>query len=103
MNSSPIALRFSSGSTTPGEPLEEAVGGAHVDELDALVAAERLDDLIALALAHEAGVDEHARELRPDRLVHERGRDRGVDAAGQAADDPLGADLRADRVDRTSR
>ena len=34
------------------EPLEEAVGGPHVDELDALVAAERLDDLLALALAH---------------------------------------------------
>ena len=32
-----------------GEPLEEAVGRLHVDQLDALVAAERLDDLLALA------------------------------------------------------
>ena len=54
MNSSPMALRFSSGSVTPASRVEEAVGGAHVDELDALVAAERLDDLLALALAHEA-------------------------------------------------
>ena len=63
MNSSPMALRFSSGSMTPVEPLEEPVGGPHVDQLDALVAAEGLDDLLALALAHEAGVDEHAGEL----------------------------------------
>ena len=67
-----------------GEALEVALGGAHVDQLDALVALERLDDLVALALAHEAGVDEHARELGADRLVHQRGRHRGVDAAGQA-------------------
>ena len=86
-----------------GEPLEEAVGGAHVDELDALMPAERLDDLVAFALAHESGVDEHARELVTDRLVHERGRDRRVDAARQAADDAFAADLRADRLDRTTR
>ena len=37
-----------------GQALEEAVGGAHVDELDALVALERLDDLVALVLAASA-------------------------------------------------
>jgi hypothetical protein len=36
-----------------------------VDELDALVALEGLHHLLALAEAHEAGVDEHARELGP--------------------------------------
>ena len=88
-----MILRLSSGSVTPGQALEEPVAGPHVDELDALVAAEGLDDLFALALAHEAGVDEHAGELRPDGPVHECGRDRRVDAAGQAADQPLVADL----------
>ena len=37
-----------------GEPLEEAVGRPHVDELDAAGAPERLDHLLALALAHAA-------------------------------------------------
>ena len=88
MNSSPIALRLSSGSVTPGQPLEEPVGGPHVDELDALVATERLDHLLALALAHQAGVDEHTGELVADRPVHERSRDGRVDAARQPADRP---------------
>ena len=71
-----------------GEALEEAVAGVDVDQLDALVAAERLDDLLALALAHQPGVDEDARELGADGPVDERGGDRRVDAAGQPADGP---------------
>ena len=63
MNSSPIALRFCSGSVMPVEPLEEPVRRPHVDQLDPLVTAERLDDLVALVLAHEPGVDEDARQL----------------------------------------
>ena len=81
------------------QALEETIGHAHVDELDALMPAKRLDDLLAFVLAHEARVDEHARELMTDGLVHERGRDCGVDAARQPADDALAADLRANRVD----
>ena len=92
-----MVLRFSSGSVTPCEALEEAVAGPDVDELDALVAAEGLDDLLALALAHQAGVDEHAGELGADGPVHEGGGDGGVDAAGQAADGPAVADLGPDR------
>ena len=42
----------------------------------------------------------HDGELVAHRLVHQRGRDRGVDAAGEPADDALVADLRADLVDR---
>ena len=53
------------------------------------MAAEGLDDLLALALAHQAGVDEHARELVADGLVHERGGHRRVDAARQPADAPF--------------
>ena len=99
MNSSPMALRLSSGSVTPGQAFEEPVGGAHVDELDALVAAEGLDHLLALAQAHEAGVDEDAGELGADGLVHQRRRHRRVDAAREAADGPAVADLGPDGLD----
>ena len=81
-----LALRLGLGDA--GQLLEEPVGGPHVDELDAEVALERLDDLVALVLAHEAGVDEHAGELVADGLVHERGGHGGVDPAGETADGP---------------
>ena len=88
MNSSPIALRFSSGSMTPASRSKNRSAACTWIELDALVALERVDDLLALALAHEPGVDVDARELRADGLVHERGGDGGVDATGQPADRP---------------
>ena len=47
----------------------------------------------------EAVVDEDAGELVADRPVHEQRRDRGVDAAGEAAEHALAADLRADALD----
>ena len=50
-NSSPMILRFSSGSVTPAQALEEPLAGVDVDELDAHVAPERLDDLLRLAFA----------------------------------------------------
>ncbi len=77
----------------PAEALEEALAGVDVDELDAQVAPERLDDLRRLALAHQPGVDVDAGQLGADGPVDERGGDRGVDPAGQAADGPAVADL----------
>ena len=62
-----MTLRFASGSVDAGQAVEEPVGGLDVDQLDALVAAEGLDDLVALVLAHQPGVDEHAGELVADR------------------------------------
>jgi len=44
-------------------------------------------------------VDEDADQLVADRLVHERGRDGRVDAAGEAADDAGVADLGTDALD----
>ena len=70
-----------------------------MDQLDAEALAEGLDDLLGLALAQEAVVDEDAGELVADRLVDQRGGGGGVDAAGEAADDAAGADLGADPVD----
>ena len=56
-----------------------------VDERHVEVVAERLDDLLGLVLAQQAVVDEDARELVADRLVHEQRGDRRVDAAGERA------------------
>ena len=103
MNVSPMILRFRSGIDDVVERVEEPVGRLHVDEVDVELAAERLLDLVGLAQPQQPGVDEHAGELVADRLVHQRGRDRGVDAARQPADDPLVADLGADLVDRLAR
>ena len=82
------------------ERAEEAVGRLHVHEVDGELAAEGLLHLLGFVEPQQPGVDEHARELVADRLVHERGRDRGVDAAGESADHPFRADLRAHLVDR---
>ena len=81
MNSAPMTLRLASGSVTPRELVEEAVLGVDGDERDLEVVAEGGDDLLALVLAHQAVVDEHARELVADRAVHEQRGDRRVDAA----------------------
>ena len=81
-----LALRLRLGDA--GEPLEVALAGVDVDQLDAHVAPERLDDLLALVLAHQPGVDVDARELVTDRAVHERRRDRRVDAAATARRSP---------------
>ena len=99
MNSLADDLALALGVDDVVERAEEAVARLHVHEVDGELPAERLLHLLGLVEPQQAGVDEHARELVADRLVHERGRDRGVDAAGQPADDPLGADLRADLVD----
>ena len=62
--------------------------------------AEQAHHLLALALAHQAVIDEDAGELVADRLVDEHRGDRRIDAARQAADHPALADLRADRLAR---
>ena len=89
MNSSPIALRFSSGSATPVEPREEPLLRVDVDERHVEVALEGLDDLRRLVLAQQAVVDEDADELVADRFVHEQRGDGRVDAARERAQDAL--------------
>ena len=44
-----MILRLRSGSVTPGQGGEEAVGRLHVDEVDVELAAEGLLDLVGLA------------------------------------------------------
>ena len=82
-----------------GQAGEEPVAGVDVDQLDAHRAAERVGDLLALALAHQPGVDVDARQLVADGPVDQRRRDRRVDPARQPADGPAVADLGADAGD----
>ena len=99
MNSAPIALRLASGSVTPLELVEEALLGVDRHERHLERVAEGAHDLLALVLAHQAVVDEHARQLLADGAVHEQRGDRGVDAAGEPADDAAVAHLLADAAD----
>src|SRR4051812_26765725 len=66
-----------------------------MDERDVVMVAEQADDLLRLALAHQAMVDKDAGELVSNRLVDQHRGDSAVDAARQAADDAAGADLLA--------
>ena len=81
------------------ELLQEAPLGVDGDERDLEGVAERADDLLALVLAHQAVVDEHAGELVADGAVHEQRGDGGVHAAGEPADDAPVTDLAADARD----
>ena len=99
MNSVPISLRLASGSVTPASRSQEPGLRVDGDQRDLEGVAERGDDLLPLALAHQPVVDEHAGQLVADRAVHEQRRDRGVDAAREAADRPPVADLGADPRD----
>ena len=81
------------------ERADEEVLRLHVDERDVVAVAEQRDDLLGFRLAHQAVIDEHAGELIADGLVDQHRRHGRIDAAGQAADHPAGADLRADALD----
>lgn len=61
--------------------------------------AEQVHDLIALTLTHQAVVDIHTGQLVADGFVDEHGNDRAVDAAGEATNDLLVANLLADFLD----
>ena len=66
-------------------------------EIGLEVVGELVAHLIRFPLPQQSVVDKDARELRADRLEEQGGSDRGIDAAGEAADHPAVADSRADR------
>ena len=68
-------------------------------QADVEAVAERPHHLLGLARAQQAVIDEDAGELVADRLVDQHRGDRRIDAAGQAADHPPVAHLRADARD----
>ena len=82
-----------------GQGGEEAFALIGEDEVDPGGSDEVLADLLHLALPQQAVVDEHAGELRADRLLHECRGDGGVDPARQRAEHVAVADLAADGVD----
>src|SRR5438067_2421731 len=71
-----------------------------MDERDVVGIAEEPHDLLRLACAHEAVIDEDAGELLADRLVDQNRSNSAVDAARKTADHPLEADLPLDAMDR---
>ena len=107
MNSRPMILRFSSGSLTPASASRNCFCGVDDVEVDAGGGHEVALDLLGLALAHQPVVDEDAGEPVADGALHERGGDRGVDAAGQRRRSPgpsptcsrIALDLLLDDVD----
>jgi hypothetical protein len=95
-----MILRFCSGIGDAFQVTHELAHGIDMDHLDAEVAGEGVHYLHAFVEAQQAVVDEDAGELVADRAMQQRGDHRGIDAAGQAEDHLLLADLRAHLGDR---
>ena len=89
-----LALDF--GLLDAGEPRQEERTGVPHDERNVVMAAEDGLDLLPLARAQEAVIDEDAVEPAADRLVDEHGGDGGIDPAREPADDAAPADLGPD-------
>src|SRR5262249_48071573 len=77
------------------KPFEEIRAGIHVYERDVVAVAEERDDLLGLAQAHEAMVDEYASQLVADCFMDEDGGNGAVDASRKAADHTAITDLLA--------
>ncbi len=92
-----LALRLRLGGAR--EAVEEALLGVDRDQRHVERVAEGRHHLVTLVLAHQPVVDEDARELVADGLVHEQRGDRRVDAARESADDAPVAHLRANPLD----
>ena len=93
-----LALRF--GHT--GQLVIEAAAGVHADEVDIKAAALAKDaaDVLALVLAQQAVVHEHAGQLLADRLGQHGRADAGIDAAGQRTQNLAAADALTQAADR---
>ena len=93
-----MRLRFCSGSVTPARSARKSSAAFDRDQTHSHVALERLDNLLGFALAQQAVVDEHARELIADGPVDQRRSHSRVDPAAQAANHLTVAHLLADRL-----
>jgi len=79
-----MTLRFSSGSATPASASRNGCSALTTFKFHAGGGHEIALDLLGLAGPQQPVVDEHAGELIADRALHEGGRHRRVDAAGQS-------------------
>jgi len=86
-----FSLLFGIGDALQGG--QELLRSIDVHDLEVHVLREGVQHLLRLVQAQQAVVDEHAGELLADRLVAQRSRHRGIDAARKAEDDFLLADL----------
>ena len=80
--------------------VQKRLGRVDGDQIHALAVVEDADDLFRLALAQQAGVDEHADQLVADGAMQQRRRHRRVDTTAQAEQHLLTADLRPNGRDR---
>ena len=98
MNSRPMILRFSSGSHDPSSASRNWSAASTTSSVSKTASKSRAH-LLGLAVPHHPVVDVDAGEPVADGALHDRGGDRGVDAAGERADRPAVADLLADPLD----
>ena len=94
-------LALALGGVLTGQLLVEAVTGVDADKVDVELAAlaKDLADLLALVLAQQTVVHEHAGQLLADGLGQHGRADAGVHAAGQGAEHLAVADLLAQGLD----
>jgi len=92
-------LAFGFGVRDAGQRLQETILLIGDHQPHAGRRHEILLDLLGLAGAQQAVIDEHAGQLIADGALHQSSRDRRIDATGQPAQHLPVADLRADRRD----
>ena len=93
-------LPLAFGVRLPFQRVQKAFFGVDADHPHAHVLRKRLHHLIALAEPQQAVIDEHAGQLRTDRPMQQRADDGGIDAAGQAEQHVVRANLLAHACDR---
>src|SRR4029078_3079905 len=59
--------------------IQETLGSVNVDKRNVVVVAEKADDFVRFAEAHQPMINKHASQLVADRLVNENRRDGAVD------------------------
>src|SRR5450631_2107727 len=69
-------------------------------ERNIVMAAKQANDLLRLAQTQQAVVDKNAGQTLADRLMDQQRGDRGIDTAGEAAQNPSLPHLRANHGDR---
>ncbi len=94
-----MILRLASGSVTPWRRSRKRSSASTATRGTLNVSLKAFTDLLALALAHEPVVDEHAGELVAHGSMNQQRGHRRVDPAGEAADHLAVAHLLADAAD----
>ena len=94
-------LALALGGILTGQLLIETIAGVDADKVDVELAAlaKGLTDLLALVLAQQTMVNEHAGQLLANGLCQHSCADAGINAAGQGAEHLAVADLLAQCLD----